>query len=87
MFRFGGVGVNVALTDALDLAKCLIARKDNFFAKALSDHRNICIAIEEYEKSMFVRAEENTTKTYKGLQHHFRATGSQEWAERFKSKQ
>ncbi|PMD40365.1 FAD/NAD(P)-binding domain-containing protein [Hyaloscypha variabilis F] len=80
MTPFAGVGVNVAMADALELAKALIARKDSVTAKLLSDSKNITIALEAYEKSMLKRAEENATKTMHGLKGHFSATGSEERA-------
>lgn len=63
MTPFAGVGVNVALTDALCLARSLL-KFDN-----LND------AVKVYEEEMFVRARRNAEKTYKGLQSHFSANG------------
>ncbi|KAE9367439.1 putative monooxygenase [Stipitochalara longipes BDJ] len=80
MTPFAGVGVNVAMADALDLAKALIARKDSVTAKLVSDGKNILIAQEAYEKVMLKRAEENASKTMHGLKGHFSATGSEERA-------
>jgi 2-polyprenyl-6-methoxyphenol hydroxylase-like FAD-dependent oxidoreductase len=72
MTPFAGVGVNVALADALELARALIKRKDKL------DAVNLAEALKEYEESMFVRGEENMAKTWKGLEHHFSATGIDE---------
>lgn len=80
MTPFAGVGVNVAMADALDLAKALIARKESVTAKLVSDGKNIAMAVEQYEKSMLERAEENAKKTMHGLKGHFSATGSEERA-------
>jgi 2-polyprenyl-6-methoxyphenol hydroxylase-like FAD-dependent oxidoreductase len=80
MTPFAGVGVNVAMQDALDLAKAIIARKESVTAKLVSDAKNISIAVEVYEKEMLKRAEENATKTIHGLKGHFSATGSEERA-------
>jgi 2-polyprenyl-6-methoxyphenol hydroxylase-like FAD-dependent oxidoreductase len=80
MTPFAGVGVNVAMADALDLARALIARKESVTAKFISDSKNIAVAIEQYEKSMFERAEQNAAKTVHGLKGHFSATGSEERA-------
>jgi 2-polyprenyl-6-methoxyphenol hydroxylase-like FAD-dependent oxidoreductase len=80
MTPFAGVGVNVAMTDALDLARALIARKESFSAKFVSDSKNIAVAIAQYETSMFERAEQNATKTMHGLKGHFSATGAEERA-------
>ena len=81
----GGVGVNVAITDALQLARQLIARRDSFVAKAFSDTRNIEIAVKAYEKEMFENAKRNAEKTYKGLVGHFAKNGGQELADKFKA--
>lgn len=80
MTPFAGVGVNVAMADALGLANALIARRDSFTAKILTDGKNITMAIEQYEKAMFERAEHNATRTMHGLKGHFSATGAEERA-------
>jgi 2-polyprenyl-6-methoxyphenol hydroxylase-like FAD-dependent oxidoreductase len=80
MTPFAGVGVNVAMADALDLARALITRKESVTAKLVSDGKNIAIAVEQYEKEMLARAEENAKKTMHGLKGHFSATGSEERA-------
>lgn len=72
MTPFAGVGVNVALADALDLAQALIKRKDSLNTETLAE------AVKEYEATMFVRGKDNMEKTYKGLLHHFSATGVEE---------
>ncbi|KAK4503694.1 hypothetical protein PRZ48_004609 [Zasmidium cellare] len=81
MTPFGGVGVNAAMADSLGLAKALIAQKTN-----LHTQEGISRAIEAYEQDMFPRAEVFAKRTYDGLEHHFRATGGQEWAEKFGGK-
>ncbi|KAK5689872.1 hypothetical protein LTR97_012632 [Elasticomyces elasticus] len=85
MTPFAGVGVNVAMADALVLARAIISRKDSFFAKALSNRQNIAGAIKEYEKFMFGFAKENAEKTYEGLQRgHFSKDGVEKRADKFK---
>ena len=84
MTPFAGVGVNVAMADALVLARALISKKDGFFAKARSDQANIAAAIREYEKFMFDFAKENAEETYEGLQKHFSKDGVVERANKFK---
>lgn len=86
MTPFAGVGVNVAMADALELAHALIARKDSIVAKAFSDSHNIAVAIQQYETSMFERAEANAAKTAKGLKGHFSANGIEEMAARLKQR-
>jgi 2-polyprenyl-6-methoxyphenol hydroxylase-like FAD-dependent oxidoreductase len=85
MTPFAGVGVNLAMADALELAKALIARKDSFVAKGFSDHHNISVAIKQYETSMFERGRENAQKTWDNMQGHFSAHGGEARAARFKA--
>ncbi|KAK5127016.1 hypothetical protein LTR85_008375 [Meristemomyces frigidus] len=80
MTPFAGVGVNVAMADALVLAHALIGKKDGLVAKAFSDGHNIAAAVKEYEKWMFGFARENAEKTFKGLQLHFSKDGGEERA-------
>jgi 2-polyprenyl-6-methoxyphenol hydroxylase-like FAD-dependent oxidoreductase len=68
----GGVGVNVALTDALDLAQALLKRKDAFESDVSG---NIYAALQEYEGPMFERAKENAERTAMGLELHCKAEG------------
>lgn len=75
MTPFAGVGVNVALADALDLSRALLKRTDGFEAD-LPGH--LAAALREYEGSMFERAEENMAQACAGLQHHFSAHGIDE---------
>ena len=80
MTPFAGVGVNLAMADALDLAKELVSRRDSLIAKVFSDKHNITSAIQAFEKSMHERGEEYARKTWDGMQSHFSATGGQERA-------
>jgi 2-polyprenyl-6-methoxyphenol hydroxylase-like FAD-dependent oxidoreductase len=82
MTPFAGVGVNVAMADALDLAKALIGQKDSFVANTLSDGRNITLAIKQYETSMFERGKQNAQKTWDNMQGHFSAGGAEKRAAR-----
>lgn len=82
MTPFAGVGVNLAMADALELANALIARRDSFVAKAFSDSHNISVAIKQYESGMFVRGKQNAEKTWKNMQGHFSAGGGEERAAR-----
>jgi len=75
MTPFAGVGVNVALADALGLARALLKRKDSFEADLQG---SLADALQEYEGPMFARAKENMEKTWAGLQHHFSADGIDE---------
>lgn len=82
MTPFAGVGVNVALADALDLAKALLRRKEDFEGDVKSDI--LAEAIGEYEVPMFERARANMEKTWQGLRHHFSADGIDERVGRLK---
>lgn len=75
MTPFAGVGVNVALADALDLSRALSKRKDDFETDL---HGSLAAALNEYESSMFERARENMEKTWGGLRSHFSAGGIDE---------
>lgn len=72
MTPFAGVGVNVALADALDLARALLKRKGDFESDLQG---TIGDATKEYEGLMFERSKENMEKTFTGLQNHFSADG------------
>ena len=41
MTPFAGVGVNVAMADALELARALVQRKESFIAKAFRDRKSV----------------------------------------------
>jgi 2-polyprenyl-6-methoxyphenol hydroxylase-like FAD-dependent oxidoreductase len=80
MTPFAGVGVNVAMADALELARALVQRKESFIAKAFSDNKNIAVAIKQYEKSMFEGGKQNAQKTANNMKLHFSADGGEERA-------
>lgn len=73
MTPFAGVGVNVALADALGLARALVKHVGEE-----GGDLDLGEAVREYEMAMFVRAKENMEKTWMGLQHHFSAEGVDE---------
>ncbi|KAJ5152928.1 uncharacterized protein N7482_009406 [Penicillium canariense] len=81
MTPFAGVGVNVSLADAMDLAKAILRRKASVVAKVRSDGYNIGVAVEEYEK-IFERGRMNAEKTRKNLGLHFSEKGGAEIAGR-----
>ena len=70
MTPFAGVGVNVAMVDALMLARAIVKHRD------VGDWN---MAVSEYEEEMFVRAEKNAKKSYAGLKNHFQKGGSEEF--------
>ncbi|KAJ8062770.1 hypothetical protein OCU04_008028 [Sclerotinia nivalis] len=72
MTPFAGVGVNVAMNDAMLLAHTLSKQRDNF---AMDLEGSLKQAVGEYEEQMFKIAKKNMEKTYHGLIHHFSADG------------
>ena len=70
MTPFAGVGVNVAMEDALHLARNIVAAKHLW----QTDKSAMATALKEYEAEMFVRAEEYAKQTwmYLGLFFHER---------------
>jgi 2-polyprenyl-6-methoxyphenol hydroxylase-like FAD-dependent oxidoreductase len=83
MTPFAGVGVNVALADALSLARALLKRKCTF---EVDLHGSLAGALQDYEGSMFERARENMEKTWVGLQTHFSADGIDERVRRLRGR-
>ena len=73
MTPFAGVGVNIAMRDARDLAKAIVAHSDNFFE-----------AIKEYESGMFSMGKRYAQKTMEGLEGHFSAEGGRKRVELMK---
>ncbi len=78
MTPFAGVGVNLAMVDALDLAKAIIS--------CGGDRDKIPDAVKAFEDEMLTRAEQFAKKTYKGLVGHFSANGCEEFLERLKGR-
>ena len=83
MTPFAGVGVNVALADALSLARALVKRKG---APEAELKRSLAEAWQEYEGTMFERAQENMNKTWIGLNHHFSSDGIEERVRRLQAR-
>jgi 2-polyprenyl-6-methoxyphenol hydroxylase-like FAD-dependent oxidoreductase len=83
MTPFGGVGVNVAMADALDLAQHIVSCRDSLKTRSYDSFSNaLAEAIKKFEASMFARARPNALKSENGLRGHFSADGAQEFAER-----
>jgi 2-polyprenyl-6-methoxyphenol hydroxylase-like FAD-dependent oxidoreductase len=72
MTPFAGVGVNIAMVDALDLSRAIASCVDN--------NENIRTAMSTFEKEMFQRSQMFANKTWKNMQSHFSATGIEERA-------
>lgn len=74
MSPFAGVGVNLALFDAVELAKAVIAHcKPGHAPDDISTQ--LAAAVREYESSMFERAEENARRTWRNLEVFFSPGG------------
>lgn len=76
MTPFAGVGVNLAMADALDLSKAIIS--------AARDEISLSTATEQYETIMFERAEANAQKTMNNLNLMFGGDSAQKIADTFK---
>jgi 2-polyprenyl-6-methoxyphenol hydroxylase-like FAD-dependent oxidoreductase len=84
MTPFAGVGVNVALEDALHLARNIIAHKGDWHAVPQADGRiGLAAALKEYEEAMFVRAEEFAKQTWMYLCLFFHERGGIAMVEHF----
>lgn len=84
MTPFAGVGVNVGMQDALELARVIIARKSGRDSSTLfSDRTSLAVALKEYEATMFVRAEENAKATWDYLGIYFNPRGAIKMVEHF----
>ncbi|KAH7336443.1 hypothetical protein BKA65DRAFT_34113 [Rhexocercosporidium sp. MPI-PUGE-AT-0058] len=83
MTPFAGVGVNLALADAHDLAKALLKRKDDFQSNL---HGSLDEALNDYEEPMFERAKDNMEKAWRGTEGHFSAGGIDQRAGRLRKR-
>jgi 2-polyprenyl-6-methoxyphenol hydroxylase-like FAD-dependent oxidoreductase len=72
MTPFAGVGVNLAMTDALGLAMAIAKRRDEFGADMKG---TLASALKEYEEKMFAVGKASAEKTTMGLEGHFSAGG------------
>lgn len=76
MTPFAGVGVNVGMHDALDLARLIIARKSAWdSSERFNDRAGLAAALKEYETAMFARAEENAKASWMYLNIFFNERG------------
>ncbi|KAF9736398.1 hypothetical protein PMIN07_009953 [Paraphaeosphaeria minitans] len=73
MTPFAGVGVNVGMTDALVLAREIIA--------SCRGEKTLDEAVGVFENELWPRARRYMEKTAKGKERHFRADGSKEMAD------
>ncbi|KAI0012612.1 FAD/NAD(P)-binding domain-containing protein [Xylariaceae sp. FL0662B] len=71
MTPFGGIGVNAAMIDAMELATAISAHVRN------PEKRNLKHVIQKYEGRMFLRGEKYAKKTMANLTKHFDGTGNE----------
>ena len=82
MTPFAGVGVNVGMQDALELAKRIIARKGEWTSE--TDLKvSIAAATKEFELEMWPRAKANAEKTWEYLGIFFNPIGAEEMVRYF----
>ncbi|KAA8911528.1 hypothetical protein FN846DRAFT_917035 [Sphaerosporella brunnea] len=62
MGPFAGVGVHLAMEDALELTAALVARQND-----LTEPVALAADLEEYEMPVFIRAQKNAQKTGRGF--------------------
>jgi 2-polyprenyl-6-methoxyphenol hydroxylase-like FAD-dependent oxidoreductase len=84
---FAGVGVNVAMEDALKLGRAIISRKQELLSPDITQ-ASICRVLSEaimgYEEEMFPRAKKNAEMSIGGIDMLFREEGvAKALAERF----
>ncbi|KAJ8060423.1 hypothetical protein OCU04_010750 [Sclerotinia nivalis] len=84
MTPFAGVGVNVAMEDAMELARAIIARKPTWEGKEnFNDAEGLSEAVRKYELAMFDRAEGYAKETWMYLNLFFNERGGHAMVESF----
>ncbi|KAI1120261.1 hypothetical protein F5Y10DRAFT_258767 [Nemania abortiva] len=84
MTPFAGVGVNVAMEDALQLVRSLVACRDVCAKTAVKTHeRHLSDAVRDYEEAMFIRAEAYAKETWMYLNLFFHERGGHAMCEHF----
>ncbi|KAI0447486.1 hypothetical protein F4803DRAFT_558854 [Xylaria telfairii] len=84
MTPFAGVGVNVAMEDALQLARSLVACQRVCAKTAVNTHeRHLSEAVRSYEDAMFLRAEAYAKETWMYLNLFFHERGGQPMCDHF----
>lgn len=71
MTPFAGLGVNVAMADALDLWHAIISYMTE------SQDQDLAATIQDYESKMFLRGDRCAQKTMNNLELHFSAAGNE----------
>lgn len=84
MTPFAGVGVNVAMEDALDLGRAIISCKSAWDdAREFTGSNALSVAVRGYEEAMFVRAEKYAKETWMYLNLFFNLRGGHAMVEYF----
>lgn len=82
MTPFAGVGVNCGMQDALELARRIIKRKDEWTTEE-NLKASVSEATKDYELEMWPRAKENAEKTWEYLGVFFNPIGAEEMVRYF----
>ncbi len=82
MTPFAGVGVNVGMQDALELARRIIKRKDEWTNES-AVKASVAAATKEFELEMWPRAKANAEKTWEYLGVFFNPIGAEEMVRYF----
>ena len=77
MTPFGGVGVNAAMCDALDLARGIVGLVEGRVS-------GLDVVVQEYEATIFPRGEKFAQKTMRGLKGHFSEGGNEHFVQRLR---
>ncbi|GKZ95734.1 hypothetical protein AnigIFM59636_009742 [Aspergillus niger] len=84
MTPFAGVGVNVGMEDALELARAIIARKSSWEdGQPFAGANSLSAAVGQYEQAMFPRAEGYARETWMYLNLFFNERGGHAMCEHF----
>lgn len=84
MTPFAGVGVNVGMEDALELAHAIIACKASWEdVQPFANVSGLSSAVRQYEESMFPRAEGYARETWMYLNLFFNERGGHAMVEHF----
>lgn len=81
---FAGVGVNVAMQDALELSQAIVSSQDNGgWSTPQARQQALAAALRRYEEPMWKRAEENAQATAMYLDLFFHPRGGHAMIEHF----
>ncbi|KAJ2988490.1 hypothetical protein NUW58_g3948 [Xylaria curta] len=81
MTPFAGVGVNVAMMDALELVRGIV----DCFRMGNADGEGLAVMLQQYEKGMFARSGEEAAKTEAAMHLQFQEGGAEKMVDIIKS--